>query len=137
MNLVQNSATRVNEFTPTSGVHKTAIQNLSVVKVYDQMPTRIPVIYEPCIYIVLQGSKSALLGSEIFVYDAFNYLVLSVPLPLECQIHHASKEKPYLAVKIDIDKQLLSELIVKTSAPKTSQISTAIPGILYRRLAKI
>ena len=136
MNLDQDLATRVNELTPTSGVHKTAVQNLSLVKIYEQMPTRIPVIYEPCVYIVVQGSKSALLGTEVFVYDALNYLVLSVPLPLECKIHHASKEKPYLAVKIDIDKQLLSELIVETSVPQTTQISKARPGIFVSTLSQ-
>jgi AraC-like DNA-binding protein len=136
MNLDHDLATRVNELTPTSGVHKTTIKNLSLVKIYDQMLTRIPVIYEPCIYIVVQGSKSALLGSEVFVYDAFNYLVLCVPLPLECQIHHASKEKPYLAVKIEIDKQLLSELIVETATPHTPQLSKAIPGIFVSTLSQ-
>lgn len=134
MNLDHDLATRVNELTPTSGVHKTTIKNLSLIKIYDQMLTRIPVIYEPCIYIVVQGSKSALLGREVFVYDAFNYLVLSVPLPLECQIHHASKEKPYLAVKIEIDKQLLSELIVETATPHPPRLFKAIPGIFVSTL---
>ncbi|MFT6991175.1 MAG: AraC-like DNA-binding protein [Paraglaciecola sp.] len=136
MNLDQDLTTQVTELTPSSGVHKTTIQNVSLVKIYDKMPTRVPVIYEPCIYIVVQGSKSALLGSEVFVYDAFHYLVLSVPLPLECQIHQASIEKPYLAVKIDINKQLLSELIVATSAPNTSQLSTARPGIFVSTLSQ-
>jgi AraC-like DNA-binding protein len=136
MNLEKHLAARINALTRTSGVHKTTIQNLSLVKIYEQMHTRVPVIYEPCVYIVVQGSKSALLGSEVFVYDAFNYLVLSVPLPLECQIHHASKEKPYLAVKIDINKQLLNELILETSAPQTSQLSKARPGIFVSTLSQ-
>tara|TARA_R110002167_G_scaffold35356_6_gene112959 strand:+ start:853 stop:1740 length:888 start_codon:yes stop_codon:yes gene_type:complete len=134
MNFDQNLATLVDKLTPISGVHTTAIKNLSLVKIYDQMLTRVPVIYTPCIYIVVQGSKSALLGSEVFVYDALNYLVLSVPLPLECQIHEASEEKPYLAVKIDIDKLLLSELIVETSASQTTQLTKANSGIFVSTL---
>lgn len=134
MDFDQDLAARVNKLTPTSGVHTTAIQNLSLVKIFEPMLSRVPVIYEPCIYIVLQGSKSALLGTEVFVYDAFNYLVLSVPLPLECQIHHANQEEPYLAVKIDIDKQLLSELIVETSASQSAQFSKAKPGIFVSTL---
>jgi AraC-like DNA-binding protein len=134
MNHDQNLATMVDKLTPISGVHTTAIKNLSLVKIYDQMSTRVPVIYTPCIYIVVQGSKSALLGSEVFVYDAFNYLVLSVPLPLECQIHEASEEKPYLAVKIDIDKQLLSELIVETSGSQATQLTKANSGIFVSTL---
>jgi hypothetical protein len=54
-----------------------------------------------------------------------------VPLPLACQIHHASKEKPYLAVKINIDRQLLSELIVETTTQHTSQLFKARPRIIH------
>jgi AraC-like DNA-binding protein len=136
MNLDQDLASRVNELTPEAGVHTTVIQNLSLVKIYERMTTRSPVIYEPCVYIVVQGSKSALLGSEVFVYDALNYLVLSVPLPLECQIHQASQDKPYLAVKIEINKQLLSELILETSTPQTSHLSKARPGIFVSTLSQ-
>lgn len=136
MNIDQDLAQKINELTPTAGVHRTEIQNLSLVKMYEKMATRRPVIYEPCIYIVVQGSKSALLASEVFVYDALNYLVLSVPLPLECQIHQASQEKPYLAVKIDINKQLLSELILETSASQTSKLSKPESGIFVSTLSQ-
>jgi AraC-like DNA-binding protein len=78
------------------------------------MSKRAPVVYNPCIYIVVQGKKTAYLGNEAYVYDALNYLVLSVPLPLECQIIEATKEQPYLAVRIDIDTLMLNELIQET-----------------------
>ena len=46
---------------------------------------RAPVLYEPSIYIVASGRKTGYLGDRTFVYDPNNYLVLSVPLPFECQ----------------------------------------------------
>jgi len=136
MDLYKELANRVDELTPEPGVHSTNIANLSLIKSCDVMTNRIPVIYDPCIYIVVQGSKSAALGSEEFIYDALNYLVLSVPLPLECQIQQASKEEPYLAVKIDIDKQVLSELIQESTKPKKAEPTNPQPGIFVSKLGE-
>src|SRR6204780_117976 len=46
------------------------------------VPTvRMPTVYQPCLAIVVQGRKRALLNDEVFHYDALNYLVVSVALP--------------------------------------------------------
>jgi hypothetical protein len=42
---------------------------------------RAPIIYEPSIIIVAQGRKRDFLGDQVYNYDPYNYLVLSVPLP--------------------------------------------------------
>lgn len=96
---------------PNAGVLKTSITNLSLIRADSIMNERAPVIYDPCIYVVIQGKKIAYLGEEAYVYDGLNYLVLSVALPLECQILEASKGSPYLAVKIDITTSMLNEII--------------------------
>lgn len=91
------------------------ISGVTLVRVDASMPVRRPVIYEPCMYFVIQGSKSALLEGQEFIFDAMNYLVLSVPLPLECRVTSASSEEPYLAVKIEIDLLVLQEIIRESS----------------------
>lgn len=111
MSVSNDLAKQVSLLLPEAGFMVTDVPNLSLVRSENVMQTRAPIIYEPCIYIVVQGKKSAILGSDDYIYDALNYLVLSVPLPLECQILEASAECPYLAVRIDIDTQILSELI--------------------------
>lgn len=136
MDLDKELAKRVDELTPDAGVHTTNIAHLSLIKNFDVMTNRIPVIYDPCIYIVVQGSKSASLGRDEFIYDALNYLVLSVPLPLECKIQQATKEAPYLAVKIDIDKHLLSELIQETAMINTDDLASPQPGIFVSKLGE-
>lgn len=109
------------------GINSTAISSVSVIKVCEQMKTQVPVVYDPCVYMVLQGGKSAFLGKETFVYDPMNYLVLSVPLPLECKIHSASIEKPYIAVKLSIDKSVLNELLEELRpVNNTHDISTQL-----------
>lgn len=96
---------------PEVGVVKTNVPGLSVIRSDIAMPGRKPIVIEPCVYIVAQGSKCAHLGDEVYTYDALHYLVLSVPLPLECQVLSASAEKPYLALKVEINLTLLNDLL--------------------------
>lgn len=49
------------------------------------------------------------------VYDAANYLVVSVDMPLVCNITEASADKPYLCCKIDFDPAILAEVMVTDS----------------------
>lgn len=73
---------------------------------------RVPIVYEPSIIIVGQGRKRVFLGDQNYVYDANNYLVLSVPLPLECDTE-ASPEKPLLGLCIRVDPVALGELLME------------------------
>ena len=127
-------ATQMLLFLPEAGVMSTKVPNLTLVRSDEVMLSRVPIIYEPCIYVVVQGKKSAILGEKDYIYDALNYLVLSVPLPLECQVLEASKSSPYLAVKIDIDTTILNELIEETSKVTSAKETSIQPGIFVSRL---
>jgi AraC-like DNA-binding protein len=69
-------------------------------------------VYQPNIVIVGQGRKRAYLGDEVYTYDAFNYLVSSVPMPAECEAD-ASPEDPILIVAIDVEPTMLGELVLE------------------------
>ncbi|WP_262689810.1 AraC family transcriptional regulator [Kordiimonas aestuarii] len=71
-----------------------------------------PVVYRPCIIIVAQGSKCGLLGDQQYEYNAYNYLVLSVPLPLVAQVKEASRETPFLSMCISVDPVMLGDLLI-------------------------
>ncbi len=73
---------------------------------------REPIVYDPCIIIVGQGRKRVFLGEESYLYDSRNYLVLSVPLPLECETE-AKPGKPLLAVYIKVEPTVLGELLME------------------------
>lgn len=62
----------------------------------DQSHPRTPVLYEPTIVIVMQGAKVGYLGDRTFRYDAERYLLLTVPLPFECETI-ASQDEPLWA----------------------------------------
>lgn len=73
---------------------------------------RVPIVYEPSIIIIGQGRKRVFLGDQVYDYDPNNYLVLSVPLPLECETE-ASPEKPLLGLAIRVDPVVLGELLME------------------------
>src|SRR5580704_15048468 len=91
------------------GVHETSVPGVMVART-SYGSARCPVIYQPMIYIVGQGRKIGHLGDEEFRYDADNYLVLSVPLPLDCE-WEASPDEPLLGVKIAVEPAMLVEIM--------------------------
>lgn len=93
------------------GMHPTAIDGVTLMRASQPSP-RQSVLYEPGIVIVGQGRKRGYLGDQFYVYDAHNYLVLSVPLPFECEVE-ASPEEPFLAVCVRVDLGVLAELLMK------------------------
>ena len=91
---------------------------------------RTPVAYDPCIVIVGQGRKRGYLGDQIFIYDPYNYLVLSVPLPFECETE-ASPEEPLLAVMLQVDHASLGELLM--AMDDDSGMSMQVPRGVYSK----
>lgn len=68
--------------------------------------TRAPLMYESRIIIVGRGKKIWYINSEVFHYNADNYLILSLPMSFECEAG-----EDVLALIIDIDLKILSEVI--------------------------
>ena len=110
LNSKQTLINDVNEILKVDEVLPWAIEGLTLMR-SSQPSLRQPVVYQPSIYLVLQGSKRAYLEDDIYNYDAFNYLVLTVPLPIEAHIIQASQSKPYLALRLDIDLDIVRELL--------------------------
>lgn len=103
-------ARRIARFTPTDGVHDTAVPALKLIRA-SAPTTCTPSVYEPRLCIVAQGSKIALLGGETYHYDPLHYLVVSVTLPMVGQVVQATPEEPYLCLRLDVDPDLLGQLI--------------------------
>jgi AraC-like DNA-binding protein len=94
------------------GLCATAMPRLSLVHA-DQPVIPMPVIYEAGLCLIAQGSNRVSIGDHSVVYDAAHYLVVSVDMPLVCNITEASADKPYLCCKIDFDPTILAELMVE------------------------
>ena len=74
-------------------------------------------MYEPSICLAVQGAKRVMLGDDTYVYDAHHYLITSVHLPTVVQIIEASREKPYLGLRLKFDLREISQLMADSNLP--------------------
>ncbi|MGE4551741.1 MAG: AraC family transcriptional regulator N-terminal domain-containing protein [Desulfovibrionaceae bacterium] len=104
-------AERLAELTPLPGVTPSRLDGVTLFRAEASLP-RHPMVYTPSILIVGQGRKRVHLGERAYVYDPYNYLVLSVPLPVECETE-ASPEEPLLGLTIAVDPATLGKLLLE------------------------
>jgi len=101
----------LNVLATSEGVRPSLLDGVNFTRVDRPLP-RSPVLYEPSIVIVGQGRKRGYLGGQVYTYDPHNYLVLSVPMPFECETE-VGPDGPLLAVSVRIDLAVLGELLMK------------------------
>lgn len=105
-------ADRIARNTRAEGLNPTSVPGLSLIRASaPSLP--LPSVYHPCLCVVVQGRKQALLGEEVFVYDPLHYLVVSMTLPIAGQIIEATPAQPYLCLRVDIDPKLIAELLTQ------------------------
>jgi AraC-like DNA-binding protein len=103
---------RVARLTPFDGTHQSALPSLALIR--GSVPTVcVPTVYQPCLAIVVQGRKRAVLNDEVFHYDPLNYLVVSVTLPAMGQVLEASPEHPYLSLRLNLDLEEIARLVLE------------------------
>ncbi|MDG2518504.1 AraC family transcriptional regulator [Lysobacter soli] len=113
-------ADRIARNIPGDGLHDSIVPGLSLIQASEpSLP--LPGVYHPSLCVVVQGSKRALLGEDAFHYDALNYLVVSMSLPITGQILDATPNSPYLCLRIDIDTALVNELLQQLPAERASR----------------
>jgi len=69
-------------------------------------------VYQPAFCFVIQGGKQVLLGEELFRYDPGHYLIFTVDLPVVFQVEEASKEQPYLGLRLNLDPSLVASVMM-------------------------
>ena len=71
-------------------------------------------VVKPSFCLIAQGSKEVLLGDNRYRYDASLYLISTVELPRVSQILEASKEQPYLSLRLELDPAVVGLVMVDT-----------------------
>jgi AraC-like DNA-binding protein len=71
----------------------------------------------PAFCVIAQGSKEIYLGEDYYRYDPAHYLLTTVELPIVIQIGNASKERPYLSLRLDLDPTLVGSVMVEAGLP--------------------
>jgi len=92
------------------GFLKTSIDSLSLYKA-TQPSEFLNIMYEPSICIIAQGSKAVGLNDEMLSYNSYSYLLASVHLPARVKIQEASKENPYLSLKLTFSMEQIFDVI--------------------------
>jgi AraC-like DNA-binding protein len=112
---------------PEEGMTASSLEGVKFLRANSPMQRR-PVMYEPSIVIVCQGRKRGYLGDQSYIYDAQQYLVLSVPLPFECETQ-ASADEPFLGISIRVDLTMIAELLMLLN--ETQGAVTSEPRGIY------
>src|SRR3990170_4879183 len=99
--------------TGSDGMHETSIPELKLYR-FSRPTDPLHVLYEPAVFVVVQGGKHVTLGDETYVYDQSQYLTVSMDLPVVARVVEASPEAPYLCMTLTVDPRDLAALIVET-----------------------
>ncbi len=70
-------------------------------------------VVEPSLCVVAQGSKEFLLGESRYRYDPLHYLLITVDLPYVGQVLSASKERPFLSLRLQLAPTLVGEVMIE------------------------
>ena len=96
---------------PDEGYNLTVLADVRLLR-SNRALQRTPVLYDPGIVIVCQGSKIGYWGEAIYRYDAQHYLAVAVPVPFTMETD-ASAEEPLLAIYFHLDFNLAAELMLQ------------------------
>lgn len=113
--LMQEKKTKLAEllkdFLKEKPVIKTSVKGLTLFKAEESFP-RSPFKYNSEIVILAQGKKNVYLGNNVYTYDPSRYLVLPVPLPVECEGITDSGE-PIIGLSIVINPIEIGEILLE------------------------
>jgi AraC-like DNA-binding protein len=96
---------------PQEGYNLTALRDVRILR-SDRALSRTPVLYDPGIVIVCQGTKRGFFGDRVYVYDEQHYLAVAVPVPFTMETD-ATPECPLLALYLHLDFQVAAELMIQ------------------------
>ena len=93
--------------------HDTQVAGLTLFRATERGP-QVNTMYRPTLCVVAQGKKQVVLGERLFEYDASNYMIVTVDVPVSGCIVEADEERPYLALSVDLDPLCVADLLLLT-----------------------
>jgi AraC-like DNA-binding protein len=124
----QEMTSIIARFASKDGDSSTPIENLHLYR--GSCPTLpLHAAYRPGFSLVLQGAKRLMLGSDVYIYGAGEYILTSLDLPVASHVTEASVDNPYLCFTLLIDNERLLELLSRISISRSSTASDDMRGI--------
>ena len=109
---LQELAQTIARYTENDGVHETAVQRVSIVRI-SRPSEPMHGVHKAAICLVAQGRKQLVVGDEVFRYEPSQQLLVSLDLPLIGQVIEASEDEPYLSMKLELDLDMCTEMLLK------------------------
>lgn len=127
---------------PLEGYNLTGLPGVRLLRANRPLQ-RAPVLYDPGIVIVCQGSKQGYFGGEVYRYDAQHYLAVAVPVPFTMETR-ASQAEPLLAIYLHLDVKLAADLLLEigqhdfpTGVAARSMFSTPMDAALAATVRRL
>ena len=100
---------KIDNLAKSEGINKSHIDGVITYRA-SKDGERSPLVYNQGIIFIVQGSKKVYKNDVAFDYNPDNFLVLTVPLPLECEAK-TENGKPLLGIIVDIETSVLNSII--------------------------
>lgn len=135
MNDLKKLAETIAQYADKDGVHETAVPRLSIVRI-SKPSAPMHGVHKAALCIIAQGSKQMVVADQVFRYEASQQLLVSCNLPVVGQVMDASEDEPYLSMKLELDPELCTELLMKMPpAPAETELGLSIGGTQPELLA--
>ena len=108
---------------PDEGYNLTPLPSVRILR-SNRALARTPVLYDPGIVIVCQGSKRGYFGGRLYLYDERHYLAVSVPVPFSMETD-ATPQRPLLALYLHLDFPMAAELAAQIDREPTAERAQA------------
>jgi AraC-like DNA-binding protein len=71
------------------------------------------VVYVPSLCVIVQGAKEVIVGGEAYRYDPAHALLVSIDMPAATRVVEASRDRPCLAIRIEIESADVGEFLAE------------------------
>nr|WP_255720583.1 AraC family transcriptional regulator [Acuticoccus kalidii] len=133
MTLTDELAGLIARHQPTDGASETMLPGVGVIRASERTEL-VDTTYPPSCCLIGEGRKHVRMAGRDLVYDRGHYLVVGVELPALGAVIEASPERPYLCLKVEFDRGLISDLVADQADMPPPRHATGVaetdPGIL-------
>jgi AraC-like DNA-binding protein len=74
-------------------------------------------VTRPVFALVAQGAKRTMLADRVYDYQAGQYLVATLDLPVTGQITRAGRDEPFIGLGLPLQEPIIAQLLLETGLP--------------------
>ena len=122
---------RIRRFSEANTGHQTPVPGLIVGRLTAPVPPTIH-IDRPCMCMCIRGQRRVSVGETVVFHDENQLVLTAIDRPTVFAIPHASAQKPYTALRIDLDLDLARQMMAHIDvnepnvSPSSSQLAAAV-----------